>query len=377
MTAMKIGQQIAALRQGKAVTQQTLADFLGVSKASVSKWEKDQTFPDITLLPLLAAYFGVSIDTLLSYDAQLSAEQIRRIYSQLSKAFQTQPATQVLTSITDLTRRYYSCAPLLFEVGQLILNHFDLLPGKDASEKTQTYVTQARDLFQRCQQLSSDPTVLTKSRAAEAYCDLQLNQPDEVLALLGETATETYPTEALIAWAHQVKGETQAAITTTQAALYQYVTILLSQLTNYAQLIAGKPDQVAATEARGLALIDAFHIADLSPVLLVNFLISCASARAIGGATAEALADLQRYAALLETMTLPLGLHGDAYFDQIDDWLAQTDLGGQLPRNADQLLHELPNVPFTVPPLAALLAQPAQAPLAARFTQLKETFAHA
>ena len=49
-------------RKEKQVTQQQLADFVGVSKASVSKLEKWQTYPDITLLPLLASYFDITVD---------------------------------------------------------------------------------------------------------------------------------------------------------------------------------------------------------------------------------------------------------------------------------------------------------------------------
>lgn len=49
-------------RKEKQVTQQQLADFVGVSKASVSKWENGQTYPDITLLPLLASYFDITVD---------------------------------------------------------------------------------------------------------------------------------------------------------------------------------------------------------------------------------------------------------------------------------------------------------------------------
>jgi len=57
--------KIAELRKEKAIGQQDLADVLGVSFQSVSKWETGVTMPDITLLPGIAEYFNVSVDELL------------------------------------------------------------------------------------------------------------------------------------------------------------------------------------------------------------------------------------------------------------------------------------------------------------------------
>lgn len=59
---------LRALRQKKNVTQEALAKHLGITPQSVGKWERGEGFPDITLLPKIALYFGVSIDTLLCVD---------------------------------------------------------------------------------------------------------------------------------------------------------------------------------------------------------------------------------------------------------------------------------------------------------------------
>ena len=61
-----IGKRIAALRREKGLKQDELAEKLGVSAQAVSKWENDQTCPDISLLPLLAKTLGVTVDELLS-----------------------------------------------------------------------------------------------------------------------------------------------------------------------------------------------------------------------------------------------------------------------------------------------------------------------
>lgn len=60
-----LGKRIARLRKEKGLTQEQLAEKVGVSAQAVSKWENDVSCPDITLLPLLADLFDVSVDELL------------------------------------------------------------------------------------------------------------------------------------------------------------------------------------------------------------------------------------------------------------------------------------------------------------------------
>lgn len=68
---MTIGKRIAVLRREKNLKQDDLAQMLEVSPQAVSKWENDQTCPDISLLPKLAKILGVSVDELLSGKQEL------------------------------------------------------------------------------------------------------------------------------------------------------------------------------------------------------------------------------------------------------------------------------------------------------------------
>ena len=65
MKTLKIGERISQFRREKGLTQQELAQMLGVSNQAVSKWESAQCCPDISLLPDIAALFHISIDELL------------------------------------------------------------------------------------------------------------------------------------------------------------------------------------------------------------------------------------------------------------------------------------------------------------------------
>ncbi len=64
-----IGSRIAALRRERGLTQEELAEKLNVTAQAVSKWECDNSCPDISLLPTLAKLLGVSTDTLLTGEA--------------------------------------------------------------------------------------------------------------------------------------------------------------------------------------------------------------------------------------------------------------------------------------------------------------------
>ena len=63
----KFGNYICKLREDKNLTQGELADKLDVSDKSISKWENGKNMPDITVLPMVARIFGISMDELFDY----------------------------------------------------------------------------------------------------------------------------------------------------------------------------------------------------------------------------------------------------------------------------------------------------------------------
>ena len=67
---MTIGTNIKRLRTAKGITQEQLSLAMNVTCAAVSKWERSETYPDITLLQPLAYYFGVSLDELMGYNQE-------------------------------------------------------------------------------------------------------------------------------------------------------------------------------------------------------------------------------------------------------------------------------------------------------------------
>ncbi len=74
-----LGENIKRLRHEKGITQETLADFLSVSFQSVSRWERGESYPDITLLPLLSKFFGVSVDELLGINEAQDECELKKL----------------------------------------------------------------------------------------------------------------------------------------------------------------------------------------------------------------------------------------------------------------------------------------------------------
>lgn len=328
---MNIGPIIMEKRKEKKVTQQELANFIGVSKASVSKWETGQTYPDITLLPLLAAYFDITIDSLLTYEPQLDNHEIQRIYARLKESLETKSPEDVLATIRSFVRRYYSCYPFVLQMGMFLLNHADLLPGE---EKIKTYTKEAQDLFIHVRTQAKDPDLITQALKYEAYTALNLQEFDQVLSILGDQVPVLFPIESLIAAAQQQKGESKQAVLTLQSAIYQYTTVFLSFLTNYLQLVIDDPDKFSETVSRGKSFAKLFNFKEMHPVALMNFQLSATFGYAQMEDETAALEMLQAFVEILQGTTFPVVLHGDDYFDQIDEWLEYLEIGNQLPRDS-------------------------------------------
>jgi len=114
---MSIGTTIKKLRRDRNITQEHLAEMLGVSTNAVSQWECDKTAPDISHLPILASIFEVSADILLEIDVSKSKKQaeIKEFtvrYAELHSQGKTEERLKLARAMqkkypNDETVRYY------------------------------------------------------------------------------------------------------------------------------------------------------------------------------------------------------------------------------------------------------------------------------
>jgi transcriptional regulator with XRE-family HTH domain len=81
----KLNDRIKILRKSIDITQEQLAEIVGVSPQAVSRWECGTTSPDITLLPRLAEIFKITVDELLGVNENQRVKEIGNIVSEAEK----------------------------------------------------------------------------------------------------------------------------------------------------------------------------------------------------------------------------------------------------------------------------------------------------
>ncbi len=105
-----------ALRKGRGLTQEQLAEALGISCQAVSKWETGLSFPDVSLLPIMADYFGVSIDYLLGHDTSRRNEEIEKTCCAADELFERKSYIQAIPLLREMLVRYPGNEKLMYKL---------------------------------------------------------------------------------------------------------------------------------------------------------------------------------------------------------------------------------------------------------------------
>ena len=179
MKELNLGQVLIENRRKRGITQEELAEHMGVSKTAVSKWETGSTYPDIILLPRLAAFFAISVDQLLDYRPQMEREEIRKLCQTLRRDFAAGPFPEVMDRCRELAKKYFACPELLFQLACLYINHCAL-----AGEQMSAVLKEALALVARVKEESADNFLITQAVNLEGFCLLRLGRPQEALRLL-------------------------------------------------------------------------------------------------------------------------------------------------------------------------------------------------
>lgn len=322
MREINIGKIISTKRKEKGITQDMLAEYIGVTKASVSKWETSQSYPDITLLPQLATYFNISVDELIGYQPQMTKEEISKTFRRLAAEFSTRPFHEVHAECREMIRKYYTCFPLLMQMAVLFINHYMLEKGK---EKKQALLQEIIDLCDRIKRESEDVWLSKQANSIEALSHLLLNQPLEALELLDESMKPTINDYSMLARAYQMTGNIEKAITVMQVNIFQHLRGLLGPAQAYLLLIAGEPEKFEQALERFQQISNIFEMEKLDPNSLCLLYLTAAQGYVLQNNLENALKMLEKYSYISTTALLPYKLTGDSFFDRLDDWLKEYD----------------------------------------------------
>lgn len=200
---MNIGNKIRELRKQRGIAQEQLAESIGISFQAVSKWENNIALPDITLVPVLASYFGVSMDELFDFNLKEIEHAVRII---------TEKAYQYRESNPAESRRILEEGLKKYPENDILLNN--LLYVLDYSVKP-------------------DETIAIASKLIE-----KTNQNDV-----------KYDALRFLAYAYKVKGDLESA----EAAIGQIPEIYFTKLTEKAYLLSGKAKFEAAEKQKWIS----------------------------------------------------------------------------------------------------------------------------
>lgn len=339
MDKLGIAENLIRLRRSKSVTQEDLANFLGITKASVSKWENSQSMPDILLLPRIASYFDITVDALLGYEPQLSREQIQRLYHDLAADFAKRPFEEVMERCTELVKKYYSCYPFLFQMCILWMNHCDLI--KDNRGKRELYEN-ILGLCSRIMENSRDVGLCQDTLFTKAFIYLQLGKAKECIELIEEPLNPVRmvrQSAGLLIQAYMTTGKKEKAERFAQMNLFLYLLLIVDGASQYLSLHAGETEVCMETIRRVESLMENWHLDRLHRNSAAIFQYQSAAVFCISGDEEEALRRLECYADLvLKLVQENCIINRDTYFSLIEEWTERLDLGSQLIRDKKMIL---------------------------------------
>jgi len=326
MKEINIARAIINKRKEKGITQEELASHIGVSSASVSKWETSQSYPDIVLLPQLAAYFNISVDELIGYEPQMTKQDITKLYQRLYEDLSNKPFDEIIRQCREVIKKYYSCFPLLLQMGELLMNSA-ILAGD--SEKVSALIAEAKELFARVKKESGDAELIRSALYMEATCAIHLGNPGEIIELLEDTIVPLLPGEILLATAYRMTEKNEQAETTLQVGIYQNIISALNMLVTYAMFEAENADKLDEIVKRTLSLAETFNIKELQPSELINLYIVAANGYMMGNDAERALELLEEYAELM-VGDISMRFESDEFFNLIDNWLSENGTAKQI-----------------------------------------------
>lgn len=326
MNNLNISKIIVTKRKEKGITQDEFASHFGITKASVSKWETGQSFPDITFLPEIASYFNITIDELMCYEPQMFKGDIKNLYHRICKDFTWKPFDKVVDEIREITKKYYSCFPLLLHLGLVLINHSGMVTEK----KRESIINEAAVIFIRIQSLCKDIEVCRKAKDLEALCYLLLNKPSQVIDLMQESTTPMLNELFTLSQGYLMAGQKDKATEALQIGAYQNLLSLIQYLLGL--LSSASKTEAIEIERRITEVSNTFQLEILHPAIMFNVYLTQAQASLVEKDENNALVALQKYVDLATSDIYPIKLHGDNFFNQIDAWFSELDLGIDAPQ---------------------------------------------
>ena len=117
---INIAANLKRLRKQREITQEDLADFLGVSFQAVSKWERGEGYPDITILPVIANFFDVTLDELVGMDEIKNTKRLEDVFNILKENASIGKIEENILLLREEIKHFPNNYKLLFELANCL-----------------------------------------------------------------------------------------------------------------------------------------------------------------------------------------------------------------------------------------------------------------
>lgn len=176
MNELNLGNRIRLLRKQKGITQETMASALLVSPQAVSKWESGVSYPELTLVPVIARYLGVSLDALFDYDPAAIEQEVARLVEDNRGLFFEHPRKYQSLIRSTLTK-YPEHEALLSQ----LLNSYEYeLRNFDRTDHLEEVI----ELSGRLMAESRDVKRICSAMDVQAAAWLKLGREDKAISIL-------------------------------------------------------------------------------------------------------------------------------------------------------------------------------------------------
>ena len=130
---IKLSDNIRKFRQQREMTQSQLASVFNVSEQAVSRWENGNTYPDITLLPAIADYFGITIDELMGMENYKDEKEIEGIIQSVKENERKGLIEENIRILQDAAQKYPTNYTILLYLAGML--NFEKCPNEEKSKK--------------------------------------------------------------------------------------------------------------------------------------------------------------------------------------------------------------------------------------------------
>lgn len=231
----EIGGNIAALRKAKGLTQEQLADMLGISAPAVSKWETGSSYPDISILCPLARALDTNVDSLLSFHEELTDEEVKEQIGGVFALLTGQGSAEEREAagearLSELLHRYPNSQALKFNAAMSYDSFAIIFPGA-GKEKLLAWRRRKRELMEQLHR-SGSGAYRQESAMMLASLAIMEGELDRAESLLKELPEHSADPTGIWVQLYLRQGKAQEALKITQRSLYSSITHALGCLIN-------------------------------------------------------------------------------------------------------------------------------------------------